>query len=176
MSQKAISTFFVLLLLTMHLFAGNPQVKYLGIDQGLSNNVVTNIYQDHKGFMWFGTYDGLNRYDGYGFKIFRNVIGDSTSLNNNTIYTIEGDADHNIWVGGLKGACVLIPLLPNFPVYNTRYIIIQAGNMCRITSILLKGLPPAICCWAPSKMDYCFLKTRVPPASRSPSRTKSIMM
>ena len=114
MSQKAISTFFVLLLLTMHLFAGNPQVKYLGIDQGLSNNVVTNIYQDHKGFMWFGTYDGLNRYDGYGFKIFRNVIGDSTSLNNNTIYTIEGDADHNIWVGGLKGACVFDPVTSKF--------------------------------------------------------------
>ena len=45
-------------------------VKYIGIEHGLSNNAVTSIYQDHNGFMWFGTYDGLNRYDGYTFKIF----------------------------------------------------------------------------------------------------------
>jgi ligand-binding sensor domain-containing protein len=114
MSYKAISTLFVLFLLSLHSRADNYPVKYLGIDQGLSNNVVINIYQDHKGFMWFGTYDGLNRYDGYGFKIFRNVIGDSASLNNNTVYTIEGDADHNIWVGGLKGACVFDPAMSNF--------------------------------------------------------------
>ena len=114
MIHKAISTFFVLFLLSMHGRADNYPVKYLGIDQGLSNNVVINIYQDHKGFMWFGTYDGLNRYDGYGFKIFRNVIGDSSSLNNNTVYTIEGDAAHNIWVGGLKGACVFDPATSNF--------------------------------------------------------------
>ncbi|WP_243751657.1 two-component regulator propeller domain-containing protein [Niastella caeni] len=103
-----------MLLLTLRVLADNYPVKYLGIEQGLSNNVVINIYQDYKGFMWFGTYDGLNRYDGYGFKIFRNVIGDSTSLNNNTIYTIEGDADHNIWVGGLKGACVFDPVKSKF--------------------------------------------------------------
>lgn len=42
--------------------------------QGLSNNAVTSIYQDHNGFMWFGTYDGLNQYNGYTFKAFRNII------------------------------------------------------------------------------------------------------
>lgn len=114
MRLKTICTLFVLLLLSMLLFAQEYPVKYLGIDQGLSNNVVINIYQDHKGFMWFGTYDGLNRYDGYGFKIFRNIIGDSTSLNNNTIYTIEGDMENNIWVGGLKGACVFDPASSKF--------------------------------------------------------------
>ena len=47
-------------------------VQYLGIEQGLSNNSVRCIYQDQKGFLWFGTYDGLNRYDAYTFKVFRN--------------------------------------------------------------------------------------------------------
>ena len=62
--------------------AGDPNaIRYIGIEHGLSNNAVTCIYQYHNGFMWFGTYDGLNRYDGYSFKIFRNIIGDSTSLN-----------------------------------------------------------------------------------------------
>ncbi len=94
--------------------AADFPVKYIGIEQGLSNNVVTSIYQDYNGFMWFGTYDGLNRYDGYGFKIFRNKIGDKHSLINNNIYTIEGDTKHNLWVGGQKGACVYNPVQSNF--------------------------------------------------------------
>jgi hypothetical protein len=57
----------------------NPPITYLGINQGLSNNSVISIYQDHKGFMWFGTFDGLNRYGGYGFKIFRNRTNDLLS-------------------------------------------------------------------------------------------------
>src|SRR4051812_10332384 len=114
MYYKAIAAISLLLTLAIHLFADNYPVKYLGIEQGLSNNVVTTIYQDYKGFLWFGTNDGLNRYDGYGFRIFRNVIDDSTSLHNNTIYTIEGDAANNIWVGGLKGACVFDPVRSTF--------------------------------------------------------------
>jgi signal transduction histidine kinase/ligand-binding sensor domain-containing protein/CheY-like chemotaxis protein len=114
MSYRATAILSLLLILAIRLFADNYPVRYLGIDQGLSNNVVTTIYQDYKGFLWFGTYDGLNRYDGYGFRIFRNVIGDSTSLHNNTIYTIEGDAAHNIWVGGPKGACVFDPVRSTF--------------------------------------------------------------
>jgi len=89
-------------------------VRYLGIEHGLSNNAVTSIYQDYKGFMWFGTYDGLNRYDGYGFKIFRNRIGDSTSLIDNGIYTIEGDRQHHIWIGGRKGVCLFDPAKSGF--------------------------------------------------------------
>ena len=63
---------FFLLLAWYTPFAGYPVSTYLGIDQGLSNNSVRCIYQDHNGFMWFGTYDGLNRYDGYEFKVFSN--------------------------------------------------------------------------------------------------------
>src|SRR3569832_81260 len=93
--------FIVLLLLAITpsvAFEGTP-VTYLGIELGLSNNAVTSIYQDHDGFMWFGTYDGLNRYDGYGFKVFRNVIGDYSSLSDNHVYTITGDANHKLWIG-----------------------------------------------------------------------------
>ena len=53
----------------------NPSVAqnigYLGLEQGLSNNSVTSIYKDKYGFMWFGTLDGLNRFDGYSFEKFR---------------------------------------------------------------------------------------------------------
>ncbi|MEO6674763.1 MAG: two-component regulator propeller domain-containing protein, partial [Ginsengibacter sp.] len=72
--QKGSLILFVLLLLFKLpcLAFSDPPVKYLEIDQGLSNNAVTSIFQDQHGFMWFGTFDGLNRYDGYSFKIFRN--------------------------------------------------------------------------------------------------------
>ncbi len=78
-------------------------VSYLGRENGLSNNGVTSIYQDHRGFMWFGTFDGLNRYDGYNFKIFRNHLNDPHSLVNNRISSIVEDSDHTMWVGTRSG-------------------------------------------------------------------------
>jgi signal transduction histidine kinase/ligand-binding sensor domain-containing protein/DNA-binding response OmpR family regulator len=83
-----------------------PPVYFIGIDQGLSNNAVRCIFKDNKGFMWFGTFDGLNRYDGYGFKIFRNKVGDTTSLINNYIFSVEQDQYSNLWVGTHGGACI----------------------------------------------------------------------
>jgi ligand-binding sensor domain-containing protein len=84
-------------------------VRYLGIDQGLSNNAVTCIYKDHNGFMWFGTYDGLNRYDGYAFHVFRNTIGDSASLLDNHVFCINSDNENKVWAGGGKGVSVYDP-------------------------------------------------------------------
>lgn len=109
-------TLIVLVALTapMLLWSQNFPVKFLDINQGLSNNSVMNMYQDRDGYMWFGTYDGLNRYDGYEFKIFRNTIGDSNSLVTNTVYTIEGDSARNLWVGGQNGACVYHPVSASF--------------------------------------------------------------
>ncbi|MCD0466037.1 two-component regulator propeller domain-containing protein [Flavobacterium sp. ENC] len=87
-------------------YSQDDPVKFLDISDGLSNNSVTTIYQDKEGFMWFGTYDGLNRYDGYNFKVFRNRINDKKSLQFNTIYNIEGDSQKNIWLGGANGVCI----------------------------------------------------------------------
>lgn len=102
--------FFLFLLFTHALSAmDNPTVKYIGIEHGLSNNSVISSYKDYKGFMWFGTYDGLNRYDGYNSTVFSNRIGDSTSLKCNEINSIMGDARHNIWIGGPKGVSVYDP-------------------------------------------------------------------
>lgn len=98
------------------LFAAEQPLRYLSIDNGLSNNAVVNVYQDYKGFMWFGTYDGLNRYDGYKFRIYRNRIGDSTSLIDNGIYTIDGDTDHRLWLGGRKGVSIFDPVNEHFSV------------------------------------------------------------
>ena len=75
------------------------QFDHITSEDGLSNNSVYCILQDSRGFMWFGTYDGLNRYDGYTFKIFKNDPADSTSLSNNTVWSILEDSSGYIWVG-----------------------------------------------------------------------------
>lgn len=87
-------------------FSQDNPVKFLDISDGLSNNSVTTIFQDSEGYLWFGTYDGLNRYDGYSFKVFRNRINDKKSLSFNTIYNIEGDSQKNIWIGGSNGISI----------------------------------------------------------------------
>lgn len=87
--------------------SGYPISTYLGLDQGLSNNSVRCIYQYHNGFMWFGTYNGLNRYDGYEFKIFRSNFKDNRSLINNWINAISEDVNGHLWIGTRQGACRL---------------------------------------------------------------------
>ena len=82
-------------------------VAKLGVEQGLSNETVRSIYQDRNGFMWFGTLDGLNRFDGYAFKIYRNKFGDTTSLLSDVIYGITEDHQGNIWLATRLGVCRL---------------------------------------------------------------------
>jgi signal transduction histidine kinase/ligand-binding sensor domain-containing protein/CheY-like chemotaxis protein/AraC-like DNA-binding protein len=96
----------LLLFICLSLFSQN-KVRYLTIDQGLANNTITCISRDHKGFMWFGTFDGLNRYDGYVFKKYSHVIGDSTSLRSNLISTIAEDNAGRHWVVAGPGVSVL---------------------------------------------------------------------
>lgn len=86
--------------------AGDIRWRYIGIEQGLSNNAVTCVFRDHNGFMWFGTYDGLNRYDGYTFRTYRNVLGDSNSLRDNHIYAIAEDSSNQLWVASAGGICI----------------------------------------------------------------------
>jgi ligand-binding sensor domain-containing protein/signal transduction histidine kinase/DNA-binding response OmpR family regulator len=98
-----------------------PPITYLGIEQGLSNNSVRCIYQDHNNFMWFGTYDGLSRYDGYEFKVFRSKINDSNSLPHNYIYAISEDEQNNLWVGTGQGIGIYNSLTANWqPEYYMR--------------------------------------------------------
>ncbi len=70
------------------------------IPQGLSNPTIKCICEDKYGFLWLGTNDGLSRYDGYEFKVYKNNPSDSTSLPGNTINTICEDNNGNLWVGG----------------------------------------------------------------------------
>ena len=71
----------------------------LNSDNGLSQNTVFGLLKDKYGFMWFGTQDGLNKYDGYKFTVYKHIERDHASLPANTISKICEDAEGNIWVG-----------------------------------------------------------------------------
>lgn len=71
----------------------------ISLDDGLSNRSVTAILQDHKGFMWFGTYHGLNRYDGHSIKTYYFNEYDSLSLGDNRITFLFEDKEKNLWIG-----------------------------------------------------------------------------
>ena len=71
----------------------------LTIDDGLSQGMVNTIVQDHFGFMWFGTKDGLNRYDGYHFVVYRHNPSDTNSLADNFIQQLFEDSRGWLWVG-----------------------------------------------------------------------------
>ncbi len=76
---------------------------HLDINSGLSQNHIMCILQDSRGFMWFGTRDGLNRYDGYKFTVYKNDPRDSTSVSGNFIYDIAEDSSGNIWIATRGG-------------------------------------------------------------------------
>ncbi len=77
----------------------------IGFEEGISNENVLAILQDRNGYIWFGTMDGLNKYDGYSFTKYKFDPFDSSSLSQNTIYTIWEDKYGFIWVGTYEGLC-----------------------------------------------------------------------
>jgi len=79
--------------------------EHIGIEEGLLNENITAILQDSKGFMWFGTFDGLYKYDAYSFTKYQFDPSDSNSLSQNFIYTIFEDKHGTIWVSTFEGLC-----------------------------------------------------------------------
>jgi ligand-binding sensor domain-containing protein/serine phosphatase RsbU (regulator of sigma subunit) len=82
----------------------NISFNHLTVEDGLSQNSVYCIFQDIKGFIWFGTQDGLNRYDGYNIKVFKNIPDDSTSLNDNFVFSIYEDLSGTLYIETQSGA------------------------------------------------------------------------
>ncbi|MBU0490823.1 MAG: response regulator [Chloroflexi bacterium] len=72
-------------------------------DEGLSQSVVQAIVQDRKGFLWFGTQDGLNRYDGYEFVVYKHDPEDPGSLSNNHVWALVEDDQGRLWIGTAGG-------------------------------------------------------------------------
>lgn len=88
--------------------------KNYQVNNGLSSNSVTCIAQDKKGFLWFGTRNGLDRFDGHTFRIFQYNALDSTSIGSNSILSLVEDRNEKLWVGTYTGVYVYNPLTERF--------------------------------------------------------------
>lgn len=95
-------------------FAQNIQFERIPNELGLSQNFTSAFCQDKKGFIWVGTKDGLNRFDGYTFKIFTNDAFDSLSISSNYIYSLLEDSAGRLWVGTEKGLNLYDPKTESF--------------------------------------------------------------
>lgn len=115
-------TFRFLLVYLFLLFAGasfasgrsNFYFRSLGVEDGLSQNMIYAILQDRQGFMWFATQDGLNRYDGNSFKVYRKNLLAEGSLKSDAVFSLAEDADGLLWIGTDNGVYLYNPLFDRF--------------------------------------------------------------
>ncbi|MBK8808483.1 MAG: SpoIIE family protein phosphatase [Bacteroidales bacterium] len=106
LKDKILRLLLILLVVSFQqLFSQNNALKFdrISLNDGLSNSIVHCVLNDSKGFMWFGTDDGLNKFDGYKFTIYRPVLGDTTSIANNIIKCIYEDKQGVLWIGTAGG-------------------------------------------------------------------------
>lgn len=103
-------------------------------NQALSQGRITDILEDSRGFMWFSTIDGLNRYDGYNVKIFRHKKNDSNSISSNQINRIIEDAEGFIWIATTNGLNKFDPYLEVFYHYQCP---ITSSNSTEIKDIVI---------------------------------------
>ena len=96
----------------------NIRLDHLSIEQGLSQSTVLAIAQDSSGFLWFGTQDGLNRYNGYNFVVYKPIPDDTSSISDNYIYSIYVDKSGNMWIGTANGLCEYNSNTDNFITFK----------------------------------------------------------
>jgi len=141
MKQNLFTAFFLIFAI---LSAQEPRFKHLTIEDGLSQSTINCLFQDNQGFLWIGTQDGLNRYDGYNFKIYRPESGNIYSINAIDIWSIhqaEADSGRVLWLGTHAGGLNIYDIIsdrfyhflpiPGNPLYPS------AKNILRIHSTII---------------------------------------
>ncbi|NJB83437.1 hybrid sensor histidine kinase/response regulator transcription factor [Wenyingzhuangia aestuarii] len=91
--------FFTLLFIAFGYAQQSASFSHLSVTDGLSQSDINAIYQTKNGYMWFGTHNGLNKYDGYKFTQYKPSFDDSTSISSNLIFRLIGDGNNNLWIG-----------------------------------------------------------------------------
>ncbi len=119
--MKQFVTFLLIIIFPVALLSqGLKHNQILTIEDGLSQNLIYCIYQDQMGYIWFGTKDGLNKYDGYEFEVFRHQPGNNRSLSNNNVRAITEDKSGNLWIGTFGGGLNKFnPVTKRFTVYSS---------------------------------------------------------
>lgn len=124
------------------LCAGNTTADYnfhfshLGVESGLSQMSVFKIFQDSEGYLWFGTQNGLNKYNGYEFEVYKNEVNNPESLSDGYIHAINEDKEGNIWVGTRNGLNCIDRLSGKITRHYPRTI--DSTTTSNTTSLILK--------------------------------------
>ncbi|HSL88136.1 MAG TPA: two-component regulator propeller domain-containing protein [Ignavibacteriaceae bacterium] len=128
-NKYSVLLFVFILLPVLSSAQNNVAFNQLTVENGLSQSSVTCILQDRKGFMWFGTQDGLNRYDGYTFKVFKNIADDPKSLSDNFIFSIYEEDSGNLIIETQSGKLNKYdPLTESFTIISSDSIDLRASK------------------------------------------------
>lgn len=130
------------------------QFRSLTINEGLSQSTVTDITQDEKGFIWIATQDGLNRFDGYTFKVFRHHNLNPNSLPHNWIKTLEIDEQGLLWIATQDGGLAYMHL-PTETIYRIPEIADHNHTHGSINDILLDKDSDKM--WLATDNGLCFI-------------------
>ncbi|HKR07286.1 MAG TPA: two-component regulator propeller domain-containing protein [Bacteroidia bacterium] len=106
--MRCASLYFILLsqIIFQHAFAQQYFFTNYSVDDGLSNNSVIRVIKDKDGYIWAGTYAGLNRFNGYDFTVYKSLAGDSTTLSSNQVHHFLTDEKGGLWIGTAQGICM----------------------------------------------------------------------
>ncbi|HAQ17709.1 MAG TPA: hypothetical protein DCR40_00565, partial [Prolixibacteraceae bacterium] len=140
---------------------------YYSIDNGLSQSVVNCIYQDSKGYIWMGTQNGLNRFNGETFDVYTYNPVDSNSISNNWIFAITEDSSGNLWIGTKGGLNQYvtsqnkfkrISYRTDFPFDVTRY---TYDLICLKDGKILINTPPVISIYDPVQKSFTHFQSKL---------------
>lgn len=117
----------------------------LTISEGLAHNGVTSILEDSSGFIWFGTYAGINKYDGYELRTFKNTI-DQDVLTSNRVRTLREDKKENIWIGTDQGVTIYNHTAEKFEKLISDKLIKLGFNTSIIRDIIINEANNQVLC------------------------------
>lgn len=153
----------LILFLFLPCFAGNAQQYFFSgysISDGLSQSVVNCIFIDSKGYIWFGTQNGLNKYNGYTFEVFTYTPNDSNTISNNWINGIAEDKEANLWIA-TKGGLVKysrkekrFSRIDYTPPYNALVTECIYDVKCARNGNIIVNMPPVLSFCDPKTLKF----------------------
>ena len=136
MNIRGLFLFVSFLLVSTVGMAKDYMFRHIEADEGLSNSQINTIFQDSRGYMWFGTSSGLNRYDGFQMKVYRSSMTDANSLPDSYIRDIREDVSGFLWVQTSEGYAIYNPATDSFD-RDIRQHVFQYGLAEEPTSVFV---------------------------------------
>jgi len=138
--KKPFSIFHLVLVIILSLYTSTKlysqteiRLQHFSTKDGLSQNTINFIFQDHKGFIWIGTHNGLNRFDGTSFTVYKNIETDKSSIQSNDNYAVYEDKKGQLWFGNGQGISLYNRSKDNF--INFSYVKDDKHSMRPVWSV-----------------------------------------